>query len=60
MHNDTVSVCVFILDTANDTYMGQAILRAKGHESMSYKTPSSNAGLFFNFTLAKMKRQIND
>ena len=35
--------------------MGQAILTVKGHEPMSYKMPSGIAGLFFNFTLVKMK-----
>ena len=30
-------------------YMGQAILLADGHKSMSYKTPSITADLFFNF-----------
>ena len=50
----------FIFDTLYDTNTGLAILPAKGHESMSYKTPSSNAGLFFNFTLVKMKGLIND
>ena len=41
-----------------DTYKGQAIIPVKGHESMLYKTPSSNAGLFFNFTLVKVKGLI--
>ena len=51
---------IFIFDNLNDTFIGQAILPAKGHESMLCKTPRSNASLFFNFTLVKMKGQIND
>ena len=51
---------IFIFDNIIDTYLGQAILPAKGHHMSSYQTPSSTVGLFFNFTLVKMKGQIND
>ena len=52
--------CDFIDDNKNDKYSGQAVLPAKGHESRLYKTPSSSVGLFFTFTIVKMKGQINN
>ena len=56
----TLSGCDFIVDNMNDTYLGQAVSPAKGHESKSYKMLSSSVGLFFNFTIVKMKGQINE
>ena len=41
-------------------YVGQALLPAKGRESVSYETPSITTGLFFNFTIVKMKGQRNN